>query len=136
MVEDALVAGVVEGFEDLGDCDGAVFGDDADGVAGGVGHALVEGELDVAGLFLRAFAGEEVVVGHGGEEGVVAGVFGGVSRGRIGLLVCLICNFGHVLYGKTHRGKTQSHLNELQRMSRSIGVFLWSFGGVSAVLSW
>jgi hypothetical protein len=136
VVKDTLAAGVMEGFENLGDCDGAVFRDDSDGVAGGVGHALVEGELYVAGLLLRTLACEEAVIGHGGEEGVVAGVFGGVSRGRIGLLLCLICNFGHVLYGKTHRGKTQSHLNELRRMARSQGVFLWPFGGVSAVLSW
>ena len=79
VVEDALAAGVVEGFEDLGYGDGAVFGDDSDGVAWGVGHALFEGELHVARLLLRALAGEEAVVGHGGEEGVVAGVFGRVS---------------------------------------------------------
>ena len=61
VVEDALVAGEVEGLEDVVDGLGAVLGQDADGVAGRVGHAVFEGELDVAGLLLGAFTGEEVV---------------------------------------------------------------------------
>jgi hypothetical protein len=95
VVEDALAAGVVEGFEDLGYRDGAIFGDDSYGVTGGVGHAFFDGELDVAGLLLRALAGEEAVVGHGGEEGVVAGVFGRVSGGRLFFLRFLGFHFGH-----------------------------------------
>jgi len=91
VIEDALAASEVEGFEDLCYGDGAVFGDDPDGVSGGVGHALFDGELYVAGLLLRPFAGEEAVVGHGGEEGVIAGVFGCVS----GRLLFLICHFSH-----------------------------------------
>src|ERR1700733_6287206 len=57
VVEDALAAGVVQGFEDLSYGDGAVFGDDPDGVAGGVGHALFDGEFYVAGPPLRGPAG-------------------------------------------------------------------------------
>ncbi len=127
VVEDALAAGEVEGFEDLGDGDGAVFGDDADGVAGGVGHALFDGELYVAGLLLRAFAGEEAVVGHGGEEGVVAGVFGCVSRGL--RLLFLHLPLRSSFYGKTHWPEMQGHLDELRvnHVERWVHlvVFLW-----------
>jgi hypothetical protein len=61
VVEDALVAGEAERLEDCCTCGFAVGGDDADGVAGGVGHALFEGELDVDGLFFGFGAGEPVI---------------------------------------------------------------------------
>ena len=120
VVEDALMAGEVEGFEDLGYGDGAIFGDDSDGVAGGVGHALFDGQLYVAGLLLRAFAGEEAVVGHGGEEGVVAGVFGRMS----GRLLFLSFHFGHPSIVKRIGSKMLCRLCSFE-------VFSWCFAGAS-----
>ena len=132
VVEDALAARVVEGFEDLGYCDGAVFGDDSDGVTGGVGHALFDGELDVTGLLLRALAGEEAVVGHGGEEGIVAGVFGRVSGGLLFFLGFLGFHFGHFSMVKRIGAKCRRIWTNCVEES----VLLASFGGVSLVILW
>ena len=80
VIEDALVAGEAEHFENVLDLLFAVGRDDADSVARRVGHALFEVELDVDGLFFGLRAGEAVV----GEDlrgvGGVAGVFCGSSR--------------------------------------------------------
>ena len=126
VVKDALATSEVKGFQNLGYGDGAVFRNDTYGVAGGVGHALFDRELHVAGLLLRAFAGEEAVVGHGGKEGVVAGVLGRVS-GR--LLVFFIFHFGHFSMVKRIGVECRGICWNLRGSGRFCVVFLWCLDG-------
>ena len=72
---DGLAAGEMGGFEDFFDERGIVLREDAQGVAGFVGHATLgkrEGEVD--GLLGGGWAGEQTLVDQGHEQRVLAAI--------------------------------------------------------------
>ena len=86
MVEHALVAGEAERVEDLVDDFGAVLRNDADGIAGRIGYALLQREGEVARLLLGALAAEKAIDQHGRVVWIVARV-PGTQRGIRGRLI-------------------------------------------------
>ena len=75
-------AGEAKGFQHVVHLGLAVGRDDADGVAGGVGHALFECELDVDGLFFALRASHPEVGENARKVRLIAGVFGRVRLGH------------------------------------------------------